>query len=68
MEGVSTDEQIAEYKEAFDLFDKDGDGRITFQELAHVFNSCLRQNRPPQELYTMITEVDADGNGTIEFD
>ncbi|KAJ8650441.1 hypothetical protein MRB53_003464 [Persea americana] len=66
--GVSTDEQIAEYKEAFDLFDKDGDGRITFQELAHVFNSCLRQNRPPQELYTMITEVDADGNGTIEFD
>lgn len=42
-------------------------GRITFQELAHVFNS-LGQNRPPQELNTMIAEVDADGNGTIEFD
>lgn len=26
MEGVPTDEQMAEYKEAFDLFDQDGDG------------------------------------------
>lgn len=26
-----TDEQIAEFKEAFSLFDKDGDGTITSQ-------------------------------------
>jgi calmodulin len=31
-----TAEQIAEYKEAFSLFDKDGDGSITFKELGTV--------------------------------
>ena len=29
-----TEEQIAEFKEAFSLFDKDGDGTITTKELA----------------------------------
>jgi Ca2+-binding EF-hand superfamily protein len=28
-----TEEQIAEFKEAFSLFDKDGDGTITTKEL-----------------------------------
>jgi calmodulin len=29
----SAEEQIAEFKEAFSLFDKDGDGTITTKEL-----------------------------------
>ncbi len=31
-----TEEQIAEFKEAFSLFDKDGDGCITTKELGTV--------------------------------
>ena len=31
-----TEEQIAEFKEAFSLFDKDGDGTITTKELGTV--------------------------------
>ena len=38
-----TDEQIAEFKEAFSLFDKDGDGTITTKELGTVMRS-LGQN------------------------
>jgi Ca2+-binding EF-hand superfamily protein len=34
-----TDEQIAEFKDAFSLFDKDGDGSITLEELATVMRS-----------------------------
>lgn len=34
-----TEEQIAEFKEAFSLFDKDGDGNITTKELGTVMRS-----------------------------
>jgi calmodulin len=61
-----TDEQIAEFKEAFSLFDKDGDGCITTKELGTVMRS-LGQNPTEAELQDMINEVDADGNGTIDF-
>ncbi|XP_010279286.1 PREDICTED: calmodulin-like protein 11 [Nelumbo nucifera] len=66
MADVLTDEQIAEFREAFCLFDKDGDGCITIEELATVIRS-LDQNPTEEELQDMISEVDADGNGTIEF-
>ncbi|MBA0690071.1 hypothetical protein Goari_007767 [Gossypium aridum] len=61
-----TDEQIAEFKEAFSLFDKDGDGCITTKELGTVMRS-LGQNPTEAELQGMINEVDADQNGSIDF-
>ncbi|KAI9625338.1 hypothetical protein H4Q26_016361 [Puccinia striiformis f. sp. tritici PST-130] len=61
-----TEEQISEFKEAFSLFDKDGDGTITTKELGTVMRS-LGQNPTEAELGDMINEVDADGNGTIDF-
>ncbi|KAG6539173.1 hypothetical protein ZIOFF_004326 [Zingiber officinale] len=118
-----TDDQIAEFKEAFSLFDKDGDGQaevqwssrwaledcslgrghlgfvdwigvnggvrvevarievikatkaddgvwsgccITTKELGTVMRS-LGQNPTEAELQDMLNEVDADGNGTIDF-
>merc|ERR1712118_498477 len=61
-----TEEQIAEFNEAFALFDKDGDGTITTKELGTVMRS-LGQNPTEAELQDMINEVDADGNGTIDF-
>ncbi|XP_052071036.1 calmodulin-A-like isoform X1 [Mytilus californianus] len=62
-----TEEQVAEFKEAFSLFDKDGDGTITTSELGTVMRS-LGQNPTEAELQDMINEVDADGNGTIDFE
>ncbi|KAJ8646861.1 hypothetical protein MRB53_008609 [Persea americana] len=61
-----TEEQISEFKEAFSLFDKDGDGCITTKELGTVMRS-LGQNPTEAELQDMINEVDADQNGTIDF-
>jgi calcium-binding protein CML len=101
MADALSEEQIVEFKEAFCLFDKDGDGGyfsiiiffiictscfngyiyiefhaffyyyycvgcITIEELATVIRS-LDQNPTEEELQDMINEVDADGNGTIEF-
>ena len=48
-----TEEQIAEFKEAFSLFDKDGDGTITTKELGTVMRS-LGQNPTEAELQDMV--------------
>lgn len=53
---------FSEFKEAFSLFDKDGDGTITTKELGTVMRS-LGQNPTEAELQDMINEVDADGKG-----
>lgn len=49
-----------EYREAFDLFDKDGDGSITTSELGVVMRS-LGQEPTVKELENMIKEIDEDG-------
>ena len=51
---------FSEFKEAFSLFDKDGDGTICSKELGTVMRS-LGQNPTEAELQDMINEVDADG-------
>ena len=54
---------LPEFKEAFSLFDKDGDGTITTKELGTVMRS-LGQNPTEAELQDMINEVDADGRSS----
>ncbi|CAC5377254.1 CALM [Mytilus coruscus] len=61
-----TEERIAEFKEAFSLFDKDGNGAINTKEMGTVMRS-QGQNPTEAEIQDMINEVDADGNGTIDF-
>lgn len=51
---------LVEFKEAFSLFDKDGDGTISSKELGTVMRS-LGQNPTEALLQEMVNEVDADG-------
>ncbi|KAL7124030.1 hypothetical protein ABFS83_14G021000 [Erythranthe nasuta] len=64
---VLNKEQIVEFEEAFTLFDKDGDGRITIEDLATMMR-CLDQNPTQRELHDIMNEIDLNRNGTIEFD
>ena len=61
-----TPEQIAEFKEAFTIFDTDGDHTISTKELGRVMKS-LGQSPSDAELRELIQEYDIDGNGTLDF-
>lgn len=65
MEKLSSTE-LADYKEVFSMFDKDGDGTIDNAELGSVMAS-LGVNPSELELQEMIAEIDTDQNGTIDF-
>lgn len=52
---------LTELREAFALFDKDGDGFITTEELLTVMHS-LRQKATEEEIRDMIHQVDIDGS------
>uniref|UniRef100_A0A670JT08 Calglandulin n=1 Tax=Podarcis muralis TaxID=64176 RepID=A0A670JT08_PODMU len=70
---------LSEFKEAFSLFDKDGDGTITTKELGTVMRS-LGQNPTEAELQDMINELtdeevdemireaDIDGDGQVNYE
>ena len=61
-----TKEQIADFREAFSLFDHDENGSISHVELGKVLRA-LGQTPSQNELIDMINEVDVDENGFIEF-
>ena len=59
--------RLKDYRDAFEMFDKDKDGTITAKELLSIMRS-LNQDPSEQELHEMIAEVDIDGNGKIDFE
>lgn len=52
---------LTDFKEAFALLDKDGDGTINTKELGVLMRS-LGENPTEQELEEIIREIDMDGN------
>ena len=62
-----TEAMQQELREAFRLYDKEGNGYITtdvFRDILHELDDKLS----PEELDLMIEEIDADGSGTLDFD
>lgn len=61
------DEQVAVYKKAFDILDKDKNGTISTSELGAAMRS-IGLNPNQRELKEMVQSVDADKSGTLDFD
>ncbi|KAK1747342.1 centrin-1 [Skeletonema marinoi] len=61
-----TDDQKAEIREAFDLFDTDGSGTIDIKELK-VAMRALGFETSKDELRKLVAQVDKDGSGAVDF-
>ncbi|WOL14330.1 calmodulin-like protein 3 [Canna indica] len=62
------EEEEEEMREAFEVFDQNGDGFITVEELRSVLASFgIKQGRTTEDCKRMISTVDADGNGMVDF-
>jgi calmodulin len=76
MKDTDSEEEI---KEAFKVFDKNGDGKISAAELRHVMTSIgmlyfvmfeligVGEKLSDQEVDEMIKEADTDGDGEINY-
>lgn len=62
-----TEDEIEEIKEAFDLFDTDGSGQIDPKELKAAMSSLGFESKN-QTIFQMISDLDKNKSGTIEFD
>src|SRR4028119_1103023 len=62
-----TEEEEAKLWEVFQVFDADGSGSISSEELGQVMRS-LGQSPNQTELRDMIEEVDIDKSGSIDFE
>jgi len=61
-----TDRQ-EELKEAFNVFDKDGDNFINTSDLLHIMKN-LGEKLTEEEAEIMIREVDIDGDGRVSYE
>merc|ERR1712205_238614 len=64
--GSLTDEQVEEVREVFGLFDADQSGAIDCRELKGAMRA-LGFEVKNEELIKMVSDIDTDGNGTVEF-
>ena len=60
-------DKIAEYKEAFDMFDINKDGLLTVEEIFKMLKN-YGYPMPKDEIKRMIAKIDSDGEMRIDFE
>lgn len=60
-------EQLKQLREIFGRFDMDADGSLTHLELAALLRS-LGLKPSGDQLHSLLANIDANGNGAVEFD
>jgi len=66
-ENFANDDALEEYWEAFELFDKDGDGTISTGELKNLLRCFDIDELDDEDVQKLIDKYDKTENGCIEF-
>ena len=61
------EDKIAEYKEAFDMFDKDGSGTISANDITKIMKN-FGYPISRKEVEGMVAEMDTSGSGELDFE
>ena len=61
------EDKLSEYKEAFDMFDKDHSGAISVQEISKIMKN-YGNPMTKEEIQHMIKDIDSDGDGELTFE
>lgn len=59
--------KIREFREAFELYDKDRDGVITTKELISVLKS-INSDFTPNQIDAIVADADTSGTGSLNLD
>lgn len=60
-------DKLEEYKEAFDMFDRDHSGAISVDEIYKIMKQ-FGNEMSKKEIKAMISDIDADGSGELDFE
>lgn len=60
--------EIEELKKVFKMIDKNGDGRLQYDELIKGFEMVYGKETTPTELKLLIGEIDGDADGYISYE
>mmetsp|Transcript_67672 Transcript_67672/g.60806 ORF Transcript_67672/g.60806 Transcript_67672/m.60806 type:complete len:83 (+) Transcript_67672:2-250(+) len=64
---LSLNSQRKELRDTFNVFDKKGDGKISFDELKETLIG-LGEQVSDKDVHDMIKEADLNGDGCIDFE
>mmetsp|Transcript_1051 Transcript_1051/g.3414 ORF Transcript_1051/g.3414 Transcript_1051/m.3414 type:complete len:158 (-) Transcript_1051:2228-2701(-) len=62
-----TEDEVREFREVFDLVDKDKGGTISPSEVKELMG-LLGMHPSHEEVVEMVREIDIDGNGEVDFE
>ncbi|CAI0380759.1 unnamed protein product [Linum tenue] len=60
--------RLSQLRDIFDRFDMDADGSLTVLELAALLRSIGLKPASGDQIHVLLADIDANGNGSIEFD
>lgn len=68
LQKLQTLDSEAEIKKVFKVFDRDGNGYLSIDELKYMMKHALENRITDEEVDEMFEDADVDGNGKLDYE